>query len=248
MYVDLPQKNRKKTPEPVVFLPGMMCDARLFAPQVAVLSANHCVTVAPITQGDSVEDIAQSLLTRLPQRFALAGLSMGGIVAMEILRRAPERVSRLALLDTNPLAETPLVAAAREPQIVAAKTGRLRDVMRDEMKPRYLAAGPAQAEVLDLVMRMAEDLGPDVFVRQSRALQRRPDQQATLRRCRLPTLVLCGAEDTLCPVKRHEFMAELIPQARLVVIDGAGHLPPLEQPEATTQALRDWIALPYVLT
>ncbi|MGA9432672.1 MAG: alpha/beta fold hydrolase [Roseobacter sp.] len=234
-------------PEPLVLLPGMMCDARLFGPQIADLSVDHCVTVAPITQGGRVEDIATLLLGRLPERFALAGLSMGGIVAMEILRRAPGRVSRLALLDTNPLAETPQTAAAREPQIVAARAGRLRDVMRDEMKPKYLADGPAQKDVLDLVMQMAETLGPEVFVRQSRALQRRPDQQATLRKCRLPTLVLCGAEDTLCPVKRHEFMAELIPQARLVVVEGAGHLPTLEQPDATTRALRDWMALPYVL-
>ncbi|MGA9410344.1 MAG: alpha/beta fold hydrolase [Roseobacter sp.] len=234
-------------PEPLVLLPGMMCDARLFGPQIADLSVDHCVTVAPITQGGRVEDIATLLLGRLPERFALAGLSMGGIVAMEILRRAPGRVSRLALLDTNPLAETPQTAAAREPQIVAARAGRFRDVMRDEMKPKYLADGPAQKDVLDLVMQMAETLGPEVFVRQSRALQRRPDQQATLRKCRLPTLVLCGAEDTLCPVKRHEFMAELIPQARLVVVEGAGHLPTLEQPDATTRALRDWMALPYVL-
>lgn len=247
MFVDTPDRGPQNTNEPVVFLPGMMCDARLFAPQIAALSAHHCVTVAPITQGNTIEEIAVSILSKLPQRFALAGLSMGGIVAMEILRRAPERVTRLALMDTNPLAETPPVAAGREPQIVAAKAGRLRDVMRDEMKPRYLAPGPAQADVLDLVMEVAEALGPDVFVRQSRALQRRPDQQATLRRCRVPSLVLCGAQDTLCPVKRHEVMAELIPGARLLVIDGAGHLPPLEQPEATTQALKDWMALPYVL-
>ncbi|MGA9252547.1 MAG: alpha/beta hydrolase, partial [Roseobacter sp.] len=111
-------------PEPLVLLPGMMCDARLFGPQIADLSVDHCVTVAPITQGGRVEDIATLLLGRLPERFALAGLSMGGIVAMEILRRAPGRVSRLALLDTNPLAETPQTAAAREPQIVAARAGR----------------------------------------------------------------------------------------------------------------------------
>lgn len=247
MYVDTPKNNRSEMPEPLVLLPGMMCDARLFGPQIAALSADHCVTVAPITQAATVEDIAKSLLARLPERFALAGLSMGGIVAMEIVRRAPKRVTRLALMDTNPLAETPQTAAAREPQIVAARSGRLREVMRDEMKPKYLADGPSQKDVLDVVMQMAEALGPEVFVRQSRALQRRPDQQATLRRCRLPTLVLCGAEDTLCPVKRHEFMAELMPQAQLVVIDRAGHLPPLEQPDATTQALRDWMALPYVL-
>lgn len=234
-------------PEPVVFLPGMMCDARLFGPQIADLSADHLVTVAPLTRGETVEDIAAQLLDQLPAHFAMAGLSMGGIVAMEVLRRAPERVTRLALMDTNPLAETPQMASAREPQIVAAKAGRLRDVMREEMKPKYLAPGPGQERTLDLVMQMADALGPDVFVQQSRVLQRRPDQQATLRKCRVPTLVLCGAYDTLCPVKRHEFMAELIPHATLKIVDNAGHLPPLEQPQTTTQALRDWLAQPYIL-
>ncbi len=237
-------RRKAEVAEPLVLLPGMMCDARLFAPQTAALSGDTCVINAPITQGDTVEEIAANLLKQLPERFALAGLSMGGIVAMEVLRRAPQRITRLALMDTNPLAETPAVAAGREPQIVAAKSGRLRDVMRDEMKPKYLAPGPGHQQVLDVVMEMAETLGPDVFVRQSRALQRRPDQQATLRKCRLPTLVLCGAHDVLCPVKRHEFMAELIPQAQLVVLPDAGHLPPLEQPQETTQALRHWMAQP----
>ena len=233
--------------EPLVFLPGMMCDARLFGPQIAALSADTAVMVAPITHGERVEEIASNLLNQLPHRFALAGLSMGGIVAMELLRRAPERVSRIALMDTNPLAETPQVAAAREPQIVAARAGRMLDVMRDEMKPNYLAPGPARTDVLNLVMDMAETLGPDVFVRQSRALQRRPDQQSTLRKCRLPALVLCGAHDALCPVKRHSFMAELLADAELVVLEEAGHLPPLEQPNATTEALRLWMKRPYRL-
>jgi pimeloyl-ACP methyl ester carboxylesterase len=233
--------------EPLVFLPGMMCDARLFGPQIAALSAHTAVMVAPITHGERVEEIASNLLNQLPHRFALAGLSMGGIVAMELLRRAPERVSRIALMDTNPLAETPQVAAAREPQIVSARTGRMLDVMRDEMKPNYLAPGPARTDVLNLVMDMAETLGPDVFVRQSRALQRRPDQQSTLRKCRIPALVLCGAHDVLCPVKRHSFMAELLADAELVVLEEAGHLPPLEQPNATTEALRHWMKRPYRL-
>jgi pimeloyl-ACP methyl ester carboxylesterase len=233
--------------EPLVFLPGMMCDARLFGPQIAELSADHCVTVAPVTQGERIEEIASGLLDQLPARFALAGLSMGGIVAMELLRRAPDRITRIALMDTNPLAETPPVAAAREPQIVGVRTGRLEQVMRDEMKPHYLAPGPHRAEVLDLVMDMALTLGADTFVRQSRALQRRRDQQGTLRKCKVPTLVLCGAHDALCPVKRHTFMAELIPYAKLVILENAGHLPTLETPAETTQALRDWLKQPLIL-
>lgn len=229
--------------EPIVFLPGMMCDARLFAPQIDGLSHDRAVMVAPIHQGERIEEIASAILDVTPRRFALAGLSMGGIVAMEVLRRAPDRVTRLCLMDTNPLEETPARAAEREPQIVAAKTGRLMDIMRDEMKPQYLANGPYKAEVLNLVMDMANSLGAEAFIRQSRALQRRRDQQATLRKIKCPTLILCGAEDQLCPPKRHEFMAELIEVAELSIIDGAGHLPPLEQPKVTNDALRRWLSL-----
>jgi len=233
--------------EPLVLLPSMMCDARLFGPQIAELSADMAVMVAPITQGERIEEIASSLLDLLPARFALAGLAMGGIVAMELLRRAPDRITRIALMCTNPLAETPAIAADREPQIVKARSGRLLEVMREEMKPNYLAPGPHRAEVLDLVVDMAEALGPDVFIRQSRALQRRKDQQAVLRKCRTPALILCGEHDQLCPVKRHTFMAELIPYAELVVLESSGHLPTLEQPDATTAALRSWMRQPLVL-
>lgn len=101
--------------------------------------------------------------------------------------------------------------------------------------------------MLGLVTEMAQTLGPEVYIRQSRAMQRRKDQQATLRRCRVPALVLCGAHDTLFPVKLHEFMAELIPYAHLHVLEGSGHLPTLEQPDETTAALRGWMEQPYVL-
>ncbi|MCP4820146.1 MAG: alpha/beta fold hydrolase [Shimia sp.] len=233
--------------EPLVMLPGMMCDSRVFAHQIAALSRERPVTVAPITQGDRISDIAVGLLSQLPHKFALAGLSMGGIVAMEILARAPERVTRIALMNTNPLAESPTSAAAYEPWIVKASAGRLDEVLQDFMRPEYLAPGNGRAQVLAMVQAMGKSMGSDVFVRQARALQRRMDQQKTLRQLKCPALVLCGEHDQLTPVKRHEFMAELIPYAELRVIPEAGHMPVLEQPEATTQALYDWLAQPFVL-
>ncbi|MDU9004417.1 alpha/beta fold hydrolase [Sedimentitalea todarodis] len=226
---------------PLVLIPGMMCDARLFGPQIDAFSGRHPITLAPINAHDTVAALAADILTWAPQRFAMAGLSMGGIVAMEVLRQAPDRVVRLALLDTNPLAETDAVKSRREPQIGTVRAGGLRAVMRDEMKPNYLTDGPRRGAILDLCMAMAESLGPEVFIRQSRALQTRPDQQQTLRAFSGPSLVLCGRDDALCPVHRHELMASLMPQARLEIIEDAGHLPVLEQPEQTNAALRRWL-------
>lgn len=228
--------------EPLVLLPGMMCDGRLFGPQIKAFGGARAIHLAPISGHDTVEALAAEVLACAPPTFALAGLSMGGIVAMEVIRRAPQRVTRVALMDTNALSETPRYAALREPQIVRVMAGSLVDVMREEMKPDYLAPGPNRQAVLDLVMTMALDMGEGVFLRQSRALQRRPDQQGVLRKMRIPTLILCGEYDALCPVARHQFMADLIFGAKLNVVANAGHLPTLEQPDAVNAAMQDWLA------
>lgn len=233
--------------EPLVLLPGMMCDARVFAPQITALSGSTTLVLGPVTQGERIEEIASGLLDQLPPRFALAGQGMGGVVALELLRRAPDRISRIALLATQVLPELPAIAADREPQIVAAQSGRLAEVIQNRLASGFLAPGPQRNAVQAQAMEMAESLGPEVFVQQSRALQRRRDQQPTLGKCKIPALVLCGEHDALCPVKRHNFMAELIPYATLTVLEQAGHLPSLEQPEATTAALRDWMQQPLVL-
>lgn len=230
--------------EPVVLLPGMMCDARLFEPQILDLSRDRVVSVALPANDIRIERIARLVLDQLPARFALAGHGLGGMVAMEMVRRAPDRVTRLCLMDTNPLAETPAVAASREPMIVAARAGNLDEVLRESIRPDHCAPGPAHVEVLNRVFEMGQDLGEEVFVAQSRAMQRRGDQQGTLRRCKLPTMVICGEHDTLTPVKRHQFMSELMPNAQLRIIEGAGHLPMLEQPGAVNVALRDWLEMP----
>ena len=119
--------------------------------------------------------------------------------------------------------------------------------MRMILKPEHLAPGPQRLQVMAQVAEMGRAMGPDVFIRQCRALQRRKDQQATLRRIKMPALVLCGEHDGLTPVKRHTFMAELIPYARLEIVPDAGHLPTLEQPEVVTAILRHWMTQPFVL-
>lgn len=226
---------------PLVLIPGMMCDARLFVPQIEAFSHRWPIHLPPIGNAETIEGLASGVLEQAPPRFALAGLSMGGIIAMQIMALAPDRVERLALLDTNPWADTPETSANRDRQIALVRKGQLAAVMRDEMKPNYLAGGPGRDRILDLCMEMALSLGDDVFVRQSSALKIRPDQCANLETVQVPTLVLCGAEDTLCPLDRHEEMHRRIAHSRLHLIDRAGHLPTLERPEATNAALREWL-------
>ena len=226
---------------PVVLIPGMMCDARLFLPQIETLSSNYTIQLAQITARETIADLATEILNHAPPKFALAGLSMGGIVAMEIIAQAPDRVDRIALLDTNPRAELPAAKTAREPQIEKVLSGKLHEVMRDEMKPNYLYDGPNRQDILDLCMNMSESLGAGVFVRQSRALQTRLDQQEMLKRMHVPALVLCGEDDKPCPVERHELMHSLIPNSTLVIVEKAGHLSTLEQPKAVTNALIAWL-------
>jgi pimeloyl-ACP methyl ester carboxylesterase len=225
---------------PLVLLPGMMCDARLFGPQIAAFNM-RTLHFAPMLGANTVQGLAAQVLAHAPPRFALAGLSMGGIVAMEVIAQAPERVTHLALLDTNPRAETPEAKARRGPQIVLANSGGLEQVMRNEMKPNYLTQGPNRAAILDLCMDMALSLGPKAFIDQSHALRDRPDQQEALTRITVPTLILCGRDDTLCPIERHEMMHSLIPHSTLQIIDNACHLPTLEQPDQTGAALTRWL-------
>ena len=226
---------------PLVLLPGMMCDERLFASQINELSKRREVHFAKITDHETISELASDVLNNAPPVFALAGLSMGGIVAMEIVSQAPERVERLALLDTNPLAELPDVLKRRGPQIDAIKNGQLKEIIRDEMKPNYLFDGVRKTEILKLCMDMALNIGPDAFIRQSIALRDRVDQKNTLGSYKRPALVLCGRHDVLCPLERHELMHTLLENSKLEIIEDAGHLPTLEQPRITTMALASWL-------
>ncbi len=218
-----------------------MCDARLWAPQVAALAqpAVHADT----TQADNFELMARQVLASAPPRFAVAGLSMGGIIAFEIWRQAPERVTHMALFDTNPHAEAPERKSMRFQQIEAVLAGGLRELAIESLKPMYLAESRRDDEaLLGTVLDMVLDLGPVVFERQSIALRDRVDSVPTLRTIDCPVLVACGVEDKLCPPRFHELMAAEIPDATLCVIDDCGHLASLERPDIVNRELHTLFA------
>lgn len=233
--------------DPLVVFPGFMADARGFLPQIADLGADRPITVILPNSAETVEQMSLAALAALPQRFALLGHGLGGEVAIDLLRRLPDRISRAALVSTDPLAEPPATAAAREARLVTARAGRLHQALSAELPETALAESEWRDEIIALVQDMGLRLGLASYVRQTRALQRRPDQQKTLRKLRVPTLVIAGASDPLVPVRRQEFLAGLMPVARLQIIADAGHLPQLEQPEAVTEALREFLAGPLVL-
>ncbi|MEM7283444.1 MAG: alpha/beta fold hydrolase, partial [Pseudomonadota bacterium] len=223
----------------LVLLPGMMCDHRLWRHQIDALESGHRITVPSIAKDNSIRDIAHAVLSEAPLEFALAGLSMGGIVAFEMFRQAPQRITKLALLDTNFLADTEAKQAVRDQQIQRVTDGELYAVLRDELKPNYLAQiHRSNDEMLNEVLDMGLSLGSAAFIRQATALRNRADSTDTLSHINVDTLVLCGAEDELCPPTLHDAMSQRIPRASLVVLGDCGHLSALEQPDQVSHALQ----------
>ncbi|SEK67547.1 alpha/beta fold hydrolase [Pacificibacter marinus] len=234
--------------EAVVLLPGFMADGRVFVDQIPALSQDRAVHVAPLL-GATLEDMAMAVLANAPPRFAIVGHDLGATVATEILRRAPDRVTRLALICASAQGETPIASAAREPRMVRAKAGRFGEVLMEELPSTTLADSPHRNAIRDHWVDMALEAGLETYLRQSRIIQRRPDMQNVLRRARLPCIVIGGAANTLAPPRRQEFIAELMPCAEYVLLKGAGHLPMFETPSALTRALQSWLKTeaPFVL-
>ena len=230
-------------PVPLVLVPGLLCDERLWQPQAERLADLPDPIIANVIGDGSVSEMARSVLDAAPSagRFALAGLSMGGYVALAVMRVAPERVARLALLDTSARADTPEQTSERRELIELAEKGRFEEVPR-RLLPRVLHPDRLDDERLtSTVFGMADAVGPEAFVRQEEAIIGRPDSRETLSGIACPTLVLCGREDALTPLPLHEEMASLIPGSRLRVVEKCGHLSTLERPEAVTAALREWL-------
>ncbi len=226
---------------PVVMIPGMMCDERIFAHQIKELGTDTEVYIADISKYSSIQELASDVLENSPPKFFLVGHSMGGIVAMEMCSQEPDRIEKLVIMDSNPKPELEETKLKREPQIRNVISGNLAQVMKEEMKPNYLADSYKQKDILNTCMEMALTLGPEVFVRQSRALQDRDDQQSTLKDLNIPVLIMCGAEDKLCSLERHELMHNIINDSKLEVVMDAGHMPTLEQPQKTTEVIKSWL-------
>lgn len=226
---------------PVVLVPGLNCSPRLYEPQMAALWAFGPVTVADHTRDDTVAAIARRILGTAPPRFALAGLSMGGYIAFEIVRQAADRVAKLALLDTGSRDDPPEAQEKRRVNIALAESERFGEIV-DAQYPLYVHPGRATDAALKAVyVAMCEDTGPQVYVRQQQAIMSRADSRPLLPSIRCPTLVLVGEQDGATPVALSQEMAVAIPRARLVVVPECGHLSTLEKPEAVTKELVAWM-------
>ncbi len=227
---------------PLILLPGLLCDWALWAPQVEALSDIAETGVADLTRDESLPLMAARVLAEAPARFALAGLSMGGYVAQEIMRQAPHRVTRLALLDTSARADTRERLAIRRGLMELAQKGAFKGIT-PRLLPQWLHPDHlGDSRLTTAVMEMAQRVGRDAFLRQMRAIMARPDGRKDLQRIGVSTLVLCGRQDLATPLALHEEIADLIPGAVLNVVERCGHLSTLEQPAAVSAALRSWLA------
>jgi pimeloyl-ACP methyl ester carboxylesterase len=226
---------------PILLLPGLLCDARLWRDQIASLGDIAAPVVADLTRDDRLEAMAERALATMPQHFAVAALSMGGYVAFALLRIAPARISRLLLMDTSARPDSEYQARRRRALIALSGSGRFHGVaprmLPTLLHPDRLGDAALGAEV----SAMAARVGRDAFVRQQTAILHRPDSRDDLAAIRVPTLVAVGAGDQLTPLPMAEEMARGIAGARLEMIPGCGHLPPMEDPGRTSALMRNWL-------
>jgi len=226
---------------PLLLLPGLLCDEALWAHQTDHLADVAECIVTDMTQDVTMSGMARRILDNAPERFSLCGLSMGGYCALEIMRQAPQRVDRLALLDTSARPDIDAQTVRRKQLVDMVKRGEFETALEELLPlfihPRRLTEG----DFLATIQRSAEAIGPDAFLRQQQAIMSRNDSRPLLPSVHCPTLIMCGINDALTPPDLHEEMANQISSARLVVIDDCGHLSPLERPAAATDALRSWL-------
>lgn len=228
--------------EPLVLVPGLSCTAALYAPQWPAIANGRSILVADHARDETLPGVAQRLLAAAPPRFALCGLSMGGYVAFEVMRQAPERVTRLALLDTSAKPATPETNGPREQMIALVRKGAFDNVTTLLWQKLVAPARLADEPLRLLVREMAKDIGAEGFVRQQTAIMRRPESRPVLAGLSIPVLVLVGQEDEITPVTEAREMVGLVGAgARLAIVPGCGHLSTLEAPEIVTAELLRWL-------
>lgn len=229
---------------PLILLPGTLCDERLWQHQVKALEDIVEITIVDISRSDTIKGIAKDVLAEAPERFALAGLSLGGIVALEIMRLEPERVLKLALFDTNP-------NPPREEQLVgwqkvldSEKTAQFIHEITDELLPALIHPDRQNDEELKrTIHQMAASIGTEGYIRQLKAVRSREDQRSVLSTILCPTMLFVGQQDIVCPPSLSEYMQQQIPHAEMVVIENAGHLPTLEQPSVVNEQMNYWLSI-----
>ncbi len=224
----------------LLLLPGLVCDDAIWVNQVRHLDEIADMTIPPLVESDDIAEQAQHVLAKAPEEFALAGFSMGGYVALEMLRQAPERITRLALLDTTSRLDTPEKTAGRQQAIRRCEEGQFQDVIRD-MLAVLLHPSRQESQLADFVISMADRVGSDCFVRRHKTIMSRQSCVENLRSCQVPVRVICGRQDAMTSVEEHQELAALVPGARLSIIEECGHMTPIETPHATSALLRDWL-------
>ncbi len=224
----------------LVLLPGLVCDGAIWRHQVTHLADIADITVPPLSRGDTMSELAVDVLAAAPPRFALAGFSMGGSVALEILRRAPERVIRLALLDTSARADTSQKGAWRQQAISACERGDYAGVI-ERMLALLLHPDRQQGATAQFVREMAARVGAETFVQRQRAIGQRLDSCDLLRAATQPVRAICGRQDAMSSIADHAEIAQLAACGRFSLIEECGHMTVLEQPAAATALLRDWL-------
>lgn len=228
----------------LLLVPGLLNDARLWQHQLTALADAADMRVADHTRYDNLYEIAASILAAAPPRFALAGLSMGGYIAFEMLRQAPQRITRLALINTAARDDSPERRQRRLDFMTLATRGRFLGVSR-ALLPQLIDHSRLDDETLaTTITAMGRDAGVEVFLRQQRAIIDRPDSRPLLSAIRCPLLLIGGLQDQLTPPQCQREIAEAVPGARLLLLERCGHLAPLEQPEAVNAALRLWLQQP----
>lgn len=232
--------------QPLLLLPGLLCDAAVWEPQCAGLAGIADCTIADYGNASTITEMAQVALAQAPAgALAVAGHSMGGRVALEVIRLAPERVSRLALMDTGYQALVPGFAgeAEKKGRFALLDTARAEGMRALGMKwaPGMVHPSRVNGPLFEAVLQMIERKTPDIFAAQIHALINRPDASGQLAGIQVPTLVLCGRDDSWSPLSRHEEMHAVIPRSTLSVIDDAGHMVTMEAPEQVTAAMKAWL-------